>query len=163
MSEGEHLTYQNRKRTGQFVFVRAGDKLADGTQHPYIGHIQNAVTQVDSKTGTLELQATFPNPKHDILPGQFGRVRFRLDERKGALLVPQRAVQELQGLQSVFVVGPENKILVRSVVPGDRVGDLWIMNQGLNPGDRVVVEGTLKIRAGMTVTPQPYKPPPAKK
>ena len=137
--------------------------LADGTRHPYIGHIQNSTNQVDSKTGTLELQATFPNPKHEILPGQFGRVRFKLEERKGALMVPQRAVQELQGLQSVFLVSADNKILVRSVIPGDRVGDLWIINQGLNPGDRVVVEGTLKIRPGMTVNPQPYKAPAPKK
>ncbi|MES1260805.1 MAG: efflux RND transporter periplasmic adaptor subunit [Acidobacteriota bacterium] len=163
VSEGEYLTYRNRKDRPAPSSFALEMLLADGTQHPYIGHIQNTTNQVDSKTGTLELQATFPNPKHDVLPGQFGRVRFKLEERHNALLVPQRAVQELQGLQSVFLVSPDNKILVRSVVPGDRVGDQWIIDHGLNPGDRVVVEGTLKIRPGMTVNPQPYKPPPAKK
>jgi len=163
VSEGEYLTYQNRKDRPAPSSFSLHMLLADGTEHPYVGHIQNTVNQVDPKTGTLELQATFPNPKHDILPGQFGRVRFQLEERRGALVVPQRAVLELQGLQSVFVVGPDNKVLVRSVVPGDRVGDGWIINQGLNPGDRVVVEGTLKIRAGATVTTQPYKPQPPKK
>ena len=163
VSESEYLTYQNRKDRPAPSSFALEMLLADGTRHPYIGHIQNSTNQVDSKTGTLELQATFPNPKHEILPGQFGRVRFKLEERKGALMVPQRAVQELQGLQSVFLVSADNKILVRSVIPGDRVGDLWIINQGLNPGDRVVVEGTLKIRPGMTVNPQPYKPPAPKK
>jgi membrane fusion protein (multidrug efflux system) len=158
VSESEYLTYENRAdRPPQSSFALEM-LLADGTRHPYIGRIQNATNQVDSKTGTLELQATFPNPKHDILPGQFGRVRFQTDQRKAALVVPQRAMQELQGLQSVFVVSPDNKVLARSVIPGDRVGDGWIITQGLEPGDRVIVEGTLKIRPGMQVNPQPYKP-----
>ena len=162
VSESEYLTYQNRKNRPAPSSFALEMLLADGTRHPYIGHIQNFVNQVDSKTGTLELQATFPNPTHDILPGQFGRVRFKQDERKGALMVPQRAVLELQGLQSVFVVNPDNTIAVRSIVPGDRVGDQWVINQGLNAGDRVVVEGTLKVRPGQPVNAQPYKPQPAK-
>src|SRR5206468_9190068 len=97
-------------------------------------------------------------PKHNLLPGQFGRVRFRNEERKGALLVPQRAVQETQGLQSVFVVSPDNKVVAQNVVPGDRIGDRWIIDQGLKPGDRVIVEGTMKVRPGMPVTPQPWTP-----
>ncbi|MDQ6705107.1 MAG: efflux RND transporter periplasmic adaptor subunit, partial [Acidobacteriota bacterium] len=157
VSESEYLGYQNRKGpsgNGQHAVLRIPLELilADGAVHPYPGHIQNTVNQVDQKTGTLELQATFPNPKHNLLPGQFGRVRFRNEERRGALLVPQRAVQETQGMQSVFVVSADNKVLLRSIVPGDRVGERWIVNQGLKPGDRVVVEGTMKIRPGMTVT-----------
>ena len=79
--------------------------LADGSEFPYKGRIQNTLNQVDPKTGTLELQATFPNPQHTLLPGQFGRVRVTTELRKNVILVPQRAMQELQGLQSVFTVG----------------------------------------------------------
>jgi membrane fusion protein (multidrug efflux system) len=158
VSEGEYLAYQSRKDRPSISAIPLEIVLADGVTHPYPGHIQNTVNQVDQKTGTLELQATFPNPKHNLLPGQFGRVRFRYEVRKGALLVPQRAVQETQGLQSVFVLSPDNKVVLQNVVPGDRIGSRWIINQGLKPGDRVVVEGTMKIRPGMTVTPQPWTP-----
>lgn len=164
VSEGEYLGTQSRSPRPSNVLPVIADAplelvLADGTVHPYPGHIQNALNQVDQKTGTLEMQATFPNPKHNLLPGQFGRVRFLNEERRAALLVPQRSVQELQGMQSVLVVGPENKVLARTVVPGDRVGDQWIISQGLKPGDRVVVEGTLKVRPGMPVTPKQWVPP----
>jgi membrane fusion protein (multidrug efflux system) len=121
------------------------------------------VNQVDPKTGTLELQATFPNPKHNILPGQFGRVRLKANDRKGVLLVPQRAVQDLQGLQSVFAVDSQNKVLLRTIVTAERVGDRWIVLQGLKPGDRVIVEGVQKVRPGATVNAEPYKPPEAGK
>ena len=77
------------------------------------GHIRNTVNQVDPKTGTLELQATFPNPQHTLLPGQFGRIRVLTQELPNALMVPQRAVQEMQGMQSVFTVGPDNKVEVQ--------------------------------------------------
>lgn len=161
VSEGEYLYTQSRAKQpagARPVIVDAPLELvlADGTIHPYPGHIQNALNQVDLRTGTLEMQATFPNPKHNLLPGQFGRVRFLNEERHGALLVPQRAVLELQGMQSVLVVGPDNKVLARSVVPGDRVGEQWIISKGLKPGDRVIVEGTLKVRPGMPVTPKPW-------
>ncbi len=164
VSESEYLSYQNRREASGNK-QRAMSKvpieivLANGIPHPYPGHIQNSVNQVDQKTGTLELQATFPNPQHNLLPGQFGQIRFLKEERHDALTVPQRAVQETQGLQSVFVVDGNNKVLVRAISPGDRVGDRWIVNQGLKPGDRVVVEGTMKVRPGTTVTPQPWIPP----
>ena len=160
VSEGEYLNYQKRNELERRAEAQAPLQmtLADGSVHPYPGHIQNTVNQVDQKTGTLELQATFPNPKHNLLPGQFGRVRLRTQERHGALLVPQRAVLETQGLQSIFVVGPGNKVLARSIVPGERVGEQWIVEQGLQPGDRVIVEGTMKVRPGLTVNPQPWKP-----
>ena len=132
-------------------------ELADGSVFPHKGKVQNAVNQVDSKTGTLELQATFPNPQHTLLPGQFGRVRATASELHNAILVPQRAVQDLQGLQSVFIVGPDNKVLARSVSTGERVGDLWIISQGLKPGDRVIVEGLQKVRPGAVVNATPYQ------
>ena len=135
--------------------------LADGTVHPYPGHIENTVNQVDPKTGTLELQATFGNPQHNVLPGQFGRIRLRVNERKSVLLVPQRSVQEMQGLQSVMAVGADNKVLARTVATGERVGERWIITQGLKPGDRVIVEGLQKARPGALVNPQPYRERPA--
>lgn len=163
VSEGEYLYSQSRANQpagARPVLAEAPLELvlADGSTHPYPGHIQNALNQVDLKTGTLEMQATFPNPKHNVLPGQFARVRYLDEERHGALLVPQRAVLELQGMQSVLVVGPDNKVLARGVVPSDRVGERWIISQGLKPGDRVIVEGTMKVRPGMPVTPQPWSP-----
>ncbi len=90
----------------------------------------DTVNQIDLKTGTLEIQGTFPNPKRDILPGQFGRIRLRTQEMKNVILVPQRAAQELQSIQSVFTVGPDNKVQTRNIVIGDRVGDNWIVTQG---------------------------------
>jgi membrane fusion protein (multidrug efflux system) len=131
--------------------------LADGSEFPGAGRIENALNQVDPRTGTMELQARFPNPKHELLPGQFGRVQVRVAEQKGALVVPQRAVQQLQSMQTVYAVGADNKVQMRAVVTGERVGTSWIVEQGLQPGDRVIVEGQLKVRPGIRVQPQPYR------
>ena len=133
--------------------------LADQSDFPAIGHIENSLNQVDPKTATLELQARFPNPRHTVLPGQFGRVRVQVAERKGAILVPQKAIQQLQSMQTVYTVGPDNTVEVKPVTTGDRVGSSWIVQQGLQPGDRVVVEGQQKVRPGSKVQPQPYRAP----
>jgi len=133
--------------------------LADQSQYPLAGHIENALNQVDPKTGTLELQAQFPNPHHAILPGQFGRVRVQVVHRKNALLVPQRAVQQLQSMRAVYTVDADNKVVQRTIVTGEPVGSSWIVEQGLNPGDRVIVEGQLKVRPGMRVDPQAFASP----
>ena len=133
--------------------------LADQSEIPLTGHIENALNQVDPKTGTLELQARFPNPRHTILPGQFGRVRVEVTERKNAILVPQKAVQQLQSMQAVYTVGSDNKVQQRAVTTADRVGTSWVIEQGLKPGDSVIVEGQLKVRPGMRVDPQPYRAP----
>jgi membrane fusion protein (multidrug efflux system) len=109
------------------------------------------------------VQALFPNPQHKILPGQVGRVRVVLNQRKAALAVPQKALLELQGLQSVYTVGPEEKALARSVVTGDRVGERWVVEQGLKSGDRVIVEGLPKVRPGAAVVAEHYVPPPPPK
>jgi membrane fusion protein (multidrug efflux system) len=160
VSEAEYINFQRRTERDKNAARQAPFQLvlADNTVHPFPGHFENTMNQVDAKTGTLELQAKFPNPQHSILPGQFGRVRVTSSEQKNVILVPQRAVQELQGLQSVMTVGPDNKVLARSIVTGERVGERWIVQQGLKPGDRVVVEGLQKARPGATVNPQPYKP-----
>ena len=133
--------------------------LADKSTFPSVGHIENSLNQVDPKTATLELQARFPNPRHTVLPGQFGRVRVQVAERKDAILIPQKAVQQLQSVQTVYTVGPGDKIEVKPVITGDRVGNSWIVEQGLQPGDRIVVEGQQKVRPGSRVQPQPYRAP----
>jgi len=131
--------------------------LADRSEFPLAGRIENALNQVDPKTGTLELQARFPNPEHTVLPGQFGRVRVQVGERKNAIVVPQKAVQQLQSMQTVYTVGPDNKASMRAVTVGDRVGTSWIIEQGLKAGERVIVEGQIKVRPGARVQPQPYQ------
>jgi membrane fusion protein (multidrug efflux system) len=131
--------------------------LADNTKFPQPGRMENTLNQVDARTGTLEVQARFPNPQGTLLPGQFGRVRFKIRERQGVLVIPQRAVQQTQNIQSVFVVGAGNKIEARPVTTGERVGSNWIIEQGLHPGDKVVVEGLLSVRPGVVVNPTPYK------
>src|ERR1700737_3577030 len=130
--------------------------LSDGTVHPHQGRIENMLNSVNTKTGTMEVQAMFRNPDHSILPGQFGRVRVRTAERTRAILVPQRAVQELQGQQSILTLGSDNTVQVRSVVTGDRVDERWIIDQGLKSGEPVIVEGLQKARPGTRVTPRPY-------
>jgi membrane fusion protein (multidrug efflux system) len=156
LSESEYFDYQRRKESEPNRQIPLQLVLANGELHPYAGRVENTVNQVDPKTGTLEIQATFPNPLRTILPGQFGRIRMRLEDRRNAILVPQRAVQELQGFQSVLTVGSDNKALVRSIVPGERVGDRWIVLQGLKPGDRVIVEGLQKAIPGSVVDPKPF-------
>jgi membrane fusion protein (multidrug efflux system) len=161
VSEAEYLNFEKRNSTDRTLQAPLDLVLADGNTYPFKGRVENAVNQVDSKTGTLELQATFPNPRHTLLPGQFGRIRLASAEHRDALLVPQRAVQDLQGSHSVFTVDSDNKAVARTVVTGDRVGEMWIVQQGLKPGDRVVVEGLQKVRPGMVVNPQPYRANPA--
>lgn len=136
--------------------------LADGSVHPYIGTIERAENQVNAKTGTLELQADFPNPKKTVLPGQFGRVRAQVAHRKDTILIPQRAIVELQGMQSVIAVdATTGKAMARSVVISERIGNLCIVEQGLKPGDLVVIEGVQKARPGTIVksTIVPLPPP----
>jgi membrane fusion protein (multidrug efflux system) len=106
---------------------------------------------VDIQTGAIRLAGLFPNPDNVLRPGQYGRVRFVSYIRPNALLVPQKAVTELQGVQQVAVVGDDNKVSIRSVKMGERVGALWIVEDGLKPGEKVVVEGVQKVREGVTV------------
>jgi membrane fusion protein (multidrug efflux system) len=133
--------------------------LADGSRHPHPGRIAFADRQVDVQTGTIKVAVLFPNPVNLLRPGQFARVRAQRSVKVGALLVPQRAVMELQGSYQVAVVGPDQKVDIRPVKVGQQVGGLWVINQGLQPGDRVVVEGVQKVRPGMVVTATPYAPP----
>jgi len=157
LSEKEYFEYEQRRPSGTNHRIPLQIILADGQVYPHEGLVQNTVNQVDSKTGTIEVQATFPNPNRTLLPGQFGHVRMWIADRKDAILVPQRAVQELQGLQSVLIVGPENKVQVRTISTAERVGERWVVTQGLKPADRVIVEGIQKAMPGSVVNPKPYE------
>lgn len=132
--------------------------LADGSTFEHKGSFYFADRQIDAKTGSILVAATFPNPQQLLRPGQFGRVRANLGMKRDALLVPQRAVQEIQGRYQIAVVDPDSKVRIRNVKTGERVGSLWLIDEGLKPGDQVVVEGVQKIRDGMTVAPAPYRP-----
>ncbi len=125
--------------------------LADGSVWPDKGKFSSAGRQVDTRTGTVLIETLFPNPGNILRPGQFARVRAVTKTQKGALLVPQRAVAELQGSYQVAVVGADNKAEIRPVKVGERVGQMWLIEKGLKPGDRVVVEGIQKVREGMPV------------
>ena len=108
---------------------------------------------MDPVTGTILLEAAFPNPNAIVRPGQFARVRAAVDLKKGAILVPQRAVTELQGIYNVAVVGSGDTVEIRMVTTAERIGTLWVIDSGLKAGDRIVVEGLQKVRAGMKVKP----------
>ena len=162
ISEQEYLSLAGRIRRGGGVdFLRANSAvplqltLSSGTIYPHPGRIIFADRQVNSQTGTIRIVGEFPNPGNVLRPGQFGRIRAETMLKKGALLVPQRAVTELQGRYQVAVVGPDNRVILRSVQVGDRVGPMWIIDSGLQKGDRVVSEGTAKVADGTLVTPKP--------
>jgi membrane fusion protein (multidrug efflux system) len=165
ISEADYLRIA--RRADELRAARGGEKtavqllLADGTIHPETGHLEAVERAVDPTTGTLAVQITFPNPGRLLRPGQYGRARFESEIKKDALLVPQRAVQELQNLYSLAVVGPDNKVEFRSVRVGPRVDGQWVIEQGLKPGERVVVEGLQRIRDGATVSPKTAAPAPA--
>ena len=131
--------------------------LADGTVHPHAGRFSFADRQVDQNTGAIQMTALFPNPGNILRPGQYAMVRAVTGENKGALLVPQPAVSELQGGYEMVVVGPDNRVATRAVQVGERVGTMWVISSGLKPGERVVVEGQQKVRSGIQVQPRPFR------
>jgi len=132
--------------------------LADGTVHDHPGRLDSVDRAVDPTTGTLAVQFTFPNPERLLRPGQYGRARFQVETKKGALLIPQRAVQELQNLYTVAVVGTDEKVSIRTVKVGPRVDNLWVIEDGLEPGEKVVVEGLQRVREGAVVRATPAEP-----
>ena len=130
--------------------------LADGTTYPHEGVFYFAGRAVDQNTGAIQLAALFPNPGNVLRPGQYGKVRAVVRTQKGALLVPQSAVADLQGSYQVNVVGADDKIAVRSVKVGDRIGTMWIIRDGLKPGERVVAQGQQALRPGTIVQSKPF-------
>jgi membrane fusion protein, multidrug efflux system len=129
--------------------------LADGTVFPHKGHIEFADRQVDVRTGTIRVAGQFPNPGNLLRPGIFAKVRVLVGIQKGALLVPQRAVTELQGSYQVAVVGNDGIVHIRSVKTGQRVGQLWVIEDGVKPGEQVIAEGIQKVKEGMKVAAKP--------
>jgi len=155
ISESEYLVYQRMRAQGK---LREGGGeleliLADGSTFPGKGRIIIADRAVDLKTGTLSIVAEFPNPQAVLRPGQFGRVRLAATVAENALLVPQKAVTEMQSAKVVYVVGAENKVVLRSVTLAQRVGSDYIVSDGVNAGERIIVEGLQKVRPGDTVNP----------
>ena len=128
--------------------------LADASVYPHPGKIAFANRQVDQQTGTIRMVGLFANPGNLLRPGQFGRLRAMTALRKNALLIPQRAVSELQGRYQVAVVSANNKVAIHTVKLAERVGEMWIVDTGVNPGDSVISEGVSKVRDGMTVNPK---------
>jgi membrane fusion protein (multidrug efflux system) len=162
VSEQEYLRSGinvERRRTDKQL---AGLILADGSTYAHRGAFGFVDRQVDVKTGTIRVAAIFPNPNNFLRPGQYGRVRVATSILKDALLVPQRAVMEIQGKYMVVVVGADNKADIRPVKTGERIDNLWVILEGLKPGESVVVEGIQKVRQGMPVTPKAYAETPAK-
>ena len=128
--------------------------LANGQVHPHLGKLAFVDRMVNAATGTLRIRVEFPNPEKILRPGQFCRVRVLTRTLPGALLIPQRAVQELQGLHNVFVVGDDGKASFRRVKMGKRVGSLWLVDSGIADEDRLVIEGLQKVRDGGQVEAQ---------
>jgi RND family efflux transporter MFP subunit len=129
--------------------------LTDGSVYAQKGKILLADRQVDPNTGTIRIVAAFPNPGNSLRPGQYGRVRVETGIRKSALLTPQSAVAQSQGNYQVAVVGSDRKVSMRTVKPGETVGTMWLIDDGLKPGEQVVVEGLQRVRDGTLVTPKP--------
>ncbi len=145
----DDTTDQKAQRNGSLEMI-----LADGSVYAQRGTVAVANREVDAKTGTMTIISLFPNQAALLRPGQYAKVRATIENRLGALLVPQRAVQEVQGTYQVAVVGADNKVSMRSIKPGPRVDSQWIIDDGIQPGERVVVEGLQKVRDGSIVNPK---------
>lgn len=143
------------KRTVSFFGNSLDLILTDGSIFPHRGKILLADRHVDPNTGTIRIVAAFPNPGNVLRPGQYGRVHVKTDMKEDALLVPQGAVEQLQGSYQVAIVGSDHKVSMRAVKPAQTVGMMWVIDEGLKPGDQVVVEGLQKIKNGTLVTPKP--------
>jgi membrane fusion protein, multidrug efflux system len=164
ISEQEYLALADRIRPGSTVdFLRAKTEvplqmtLANGKIYSHQGRVLFANREVNTQTGSIQIVGAFSNPGNILRPGQYGRVRAMVAINENAMLVPQRAISQLQGRYQVAVVGPDNKITIRAVQVGDQIGDMWIILSGLKPDEKVVSEGVSKVRNGQTVNPQPDK------
>jgi len=156
VSEREYLTVRKSNPDPEKIPMEL--TLADGSLYPHKGHLALSDRQIDPTTGTLKCGILFANPDNRLRPGGYALVRAKMAEKQGALLVPQQAVTDLQGKYLVAVVSPDNKVDIRPVKVGERIGPDWIVDEGLKPGEKVVVEGTQKVKPGMTVAPKPYTP-----
>lgn len=156
ISEVDYLRFK-REKTGAAVGKNLELILGDGTVFPQRGRALFANREVDSRTGTIQVRGEFPNPGNILRPGQYARIRAVTEVRKGALLIPQQCVSELQGVYQVGVVSPDSKATIKTIKLGPQTGDMWVVESGLQAGDNVVVDGLQRIRTGMTVAPSPFK------
>jgi len=157
LSEQEYMNAQElRKKRGALGKVPLELILSDGSTYPKKGEVAFADRQVDVRTGTIRVGTLFPNPQNILRPGQFSRVRAEMGIKKGALVIPQRAVTDVQGKYLVAVVGPENKVVIRPVKTGAQFEQLRVIEEGLKAGEKVVAEGIQKVRDGMAVSPKPF-------
>jgi membrane fusion protein, multidrug efflux system len=154
VSEAEYLRLRSQQAAGRVAIgVPLELVLADGSVYPQKGKVVFVDRAVDAKTGTLTAIAEFPNPNAVLCPGQFGRVRASIETAENAILIPKRAVQEIQGMKVVLVVGADNMVAMRTIKPGESVGPLLVVQDGLKPGERVIVDGIQKARPGTKVNP----------
>jgi membrane fusion protein (multidrug efflux system) len=158
VSEQDYLQLQEQFSSSNKQRWKLQLILADGTVYPHDGVFYFAGRAVDQNTGAIQLAALFTNPGNVLRPGQYGKVRTVVRIEKGALLVPQSAVTELQGSYQADVVGQDGRVAIRPVHVGDRIGTMWIIQDGLKPGERVVAEGAQNVRPGMRVNPKPFVP-----
>ena len=160
ITEREYLRFADKIREHQEK-GRADDEpdlqliLVDGSAYPYRGRFHVANYEIDRQTGTIVVQALFPNPDRMLRPGLYAKVRAATQTVRGALLVPERAVQEIQGTYQVAVVGSDDKVAFRTVKMGQQLDGLWLVDEGLTPGERVVTQGLQKVRDGILVNAKP--------
>jgi len=156
ISEREYMRFAEQINRSNYATTRRGPLLDlildDGTVFPEKGQAVLVDREVDPKTGTMTIRGFFPNPRNILRPGQYAKVRAVLSVKSGALLVPQRAVMELQGGYRVGIVGADGKAEIRAVEPGERTADLWVIDKGLKPGENVIVTGLQYVRPGMPVS-----------
>ena len=155
IAEQDYLKFQREKPAGTSK-TSLELILGDGKAYPHQGRVLFLNREVDSRTGTIQVRGEFPNPGNVLRPGQYARVRAITELRKDALLIPQQAVSELQGVYQVGVVGADNKVTIQTVKLGPLFGDMWIVESGLQPGDNVIVDGLQRVRTGGTVAPKPF-------
>ena len=165
ISEQEYLALSEKAREGGAADLLHSARrvpiemtLSNGTVYPSKGYVVFVDRQVNSSTGTIRVAAAFPNPQSLLRPGQYGRVRAQTSLERGALVVPQRAVTELQGSYQIAVINADNKVHIQNVEVGPQIGTNWVITNGLKPGEQVVIEGNGKLADGMPVHPHPAAP-----
>ena len=156
IAEQDYLRFK-REKTGQGGGQDLKLILGDGTTFPQIGRVLFVNREVDTRTGTILVRTTFANPGNLLRPGQYARIRAVTELRKGALLIPQASVSEMQGVYQVGVVSSDNKVTIKTVKLGPQFADMWVVETGLQQGENVVVDGLQRVRSGMTVATSPFK------
>jgi membrane fusion protein (multidrug efflux system) len=156
IAEQDYLRF-SRTKSGESAGQNLELILGDGSVYPRRGRVLFLGREVDTRTGTILVRGEFPNPGNTLRPGQYARVRATTETRKGASLVPAASVSELQGLYQLGVVGPDNKVTIKTVKLGPQYGDMWVVESGVQPGENVIVDGLQRVKTGVVVAPTPYK------